>query len=155
MWVEELEAPPRAPSQPQARASTPPPQAAWEQPAAQAKIASALAEAMKLDGAIGVALANWELDQCLGVQGGREGLRIDVAVSGNCRVMRALSTCMARVGQKGSMQDVLITLDAQLHILTPLAAHDRLFLYIALDRSRGNLALARHRIGRIVGELAF
>lgn len=164
-WVEELDEPAPAPSQPQPRtvsavaaqpqASAAPPQAAWEGSAAQAKIAAALAEAMKLDGAIGAALANWELDQCLGVAGGREDLRLDVAVSGNCRVMRALSTCMARVGQKGSMQDVLITLDAQLHILTPLAAHDRLFMYIALDRGRGNLALARHRIGKIVGELVF
>lgn len=164
-WVEELDEPAPAPPQPQPRtvsaaapqpqASAVAPQVAWERPTAQAKIAAALAEAMKLDGAIGVALANWELDQCLGVAGGREDLRLDVAVSGNCRVMRALSSCMARVGQKGSMQDVLITLDAQLHILTPLAAHDRLFMYIALDRSRGNLALARHRIGKIVGELVF
>jgi len=131
------------------------PLAPWEQPAAQAKIAAALTQAMQLDGALGVALANWELDQCLGIQGGGEGLRIEVAVSGNCRVMRAMSACMARVGQKGGPQDIIIALDTQLHILTPLAAHDRLFLYVALDRSRGNLVLARHRLAKIVSELVF
>jgi len=62
---------------------------------------------------------------------------------------------MARVGQKGGPQDIIIALDTQLHILTPLAAHDRLFLYVALDRSRGNLVLARHRLAKIVSELVF
>jgi hypothetical protein len=148
--------PPERPlERPQPEASAAAPLAPWEGPEALVKIGRALAEAVKLDGAIGAALANWELDQCLGSQGGSDGLRLDVAVSGNCRVMRALTTCMARVGQRSSMQDVVITLDAQLHILTPLAAHDRLFLYIALDRSRGNLALARHRLARIVAELVF
>lgn len=148
-----------APSEP-VRAPAPvtaasPPLAPWEQPAAQARISAALTQAMQLDGALGAALANWELDQCLAVQGGAEGLRIEVAVSGNCRVMRAMSACMARTGQKGGPQDIVIALDTQLHILTPLAAHDRLFLYVALDRSRGNLVLARHRLTKIVGELVF
>lgn len=148
--------PPERPlERPQPEASAAAPLAPWEGPEAQVKIGRALAEAVKLDGAIGAALANWELDQCLGSQGGNDGLRLDVAVSGNCRVMRALTTCMARVGQRSSMQDIVITLDTQLHILTPLAAHDRLFLYVALDRSRGNLALARHRLARIVADLVF
>ena len=124
--------------------------APWERPETQVVIAHLLAEVMKLDGAIGAAVANWELDHSLGVLGGRGPLLVDVAVSGNCRVMRALMNAMTRLGLKSRVQDILVTLDEQSHILWPLAQHEGLFLYLAVDRARSNPALTRLRLQKIL-----
>ena len=35
---------------------------------------------------------------------------------------------------------------AQYHLIRPLARNPSLFLYVAIDKSRGNLGLARHRM---------
>lgn len=127
---------------------------AWEGPGASERIARALAEAMNIEGALGAAMAAWELDHTLGALG-TLGPPQEVVISGNCRVMRALLMTMTRLGMRTSIDDVLITLDEQLHILVPLPRHDELFLYLVVDRARGNLALTRHRVRKIVGDLAF
>lgn len=48
------------------------------------------------------------------------------------------------------VQVILISLDTQHHIMPPARnAEEQLFLYPALDRSRTNLALARHQLRRV------
>jgi hypothetical protein len=117
------------------------------------KIRGAVAEALDIDGAVAVALASWELDHSLGAVGG-PGEALEAAVSAHCRVMRAMSTVMTRVGSNTSFRDLLITADdGQLDILAPLRGDDGLFLWVAIDQRRGSLALARRRIQKIVGEL--
>jgi CheY-like chemotaxis protein len=145
--VEPVAAEPVAPSEP-------PPPPPWESPAAAATISRVLTEAMTIDGALGAAMAVWELDHTLGTRGSLGPHMVETAVAGNCRVMRALLTTLHRLGLRGGVHDVLITLDEQLHILTPLPRHDDLFLYVAIDRGRGNLAMTRHRLQKLLGELA-
>ncbi len=136
-------------------ASTPAPRpmreaASWEEPEAQAAISHLLNEAMKIDGVTRAMVANWELDHSVGVLAERLDPSADLAVSGDCRVMRALMSAMARLGFDSQVKDILITLDDQAHILWPLPQHDRLFLCLAVERARGNLALTRHRLAKIV-----
>lgn len=127
--------------------------APWEQAAAQVKIRGAIAEALDIDGAVAAALASWELDHSLGALG-RAGETLEVAVSGHCRVMRAMSTVLTRIGTNTSFRDLLITSeDGLLDILAPLRGEDGLFLWVAIDQRRGSLALARRTVQKIVGEL--
>ncbi|WP_051162651.1 hypothetical protein [Nocardia brevicatena] len=51
----------------------------------------------------------------------------------------------------------LITLSGQYHLIRPMTGRKSrgLFLYLALDRGRANLALARHRLRGIEEELEF
>jgi len=74
-------------------------------------------------------------------------------VTGHCRVMRAMSTGMSRIGMHASFRYLLITSeDGQLDVLAPLRGEDGLFLWVAIDQRRGSLALARRRVQKIVDE---
>ena len=118
-----------------------------------ANINKTIEEAMKIDGAIGVALADYESGLCLGTGGGGSRINIEVAAAGNCQVVKAKMNTMNELGIRGAIHDILITLDDQIHLIRPLKKYDNLFLYIAVDKAKGNLGLARHRLQKIESEL--
>ena len=56
---------------------------------------------------------------------------------------------------KDNIEDILITLGQQYHIIRPLTSRNTqgLFLYLVLIKSRANLALARHKLKSIEEDL--
>ncbi|MFE2938254.1 hypothetical protein ACFXKG_04145 [Streptomyces sp. NPDC059255] len=116
---------------------------------------TALKEAMAIEGALGVAVVDYESGLSLGTLGGGQGLDLEVAAAGNTEVVRAKIRTLATLDIEDSVVDILITLGKQYHLIRPLiSSHGSLFLYLALDRTRANLALARHNLKRIEAELA-
>jgi hypothetical protein len=120
-------------------------------------IETALKEAMAIDGAVGVALVDYESGMSLGTLGGGDGLDLDVAAAGNTEVVRSKMRVMSALALGDSIEDILITLGRQYHLIR-LIGDGRdggltLFLYLVLDRERSNLALARHHLRRIEGDL--
>jgi len=110
-------------------------------------IQSALQEAMAIDGALGVAVVDYESGMALGFLGGGQHLDLEVAAAGNTEVVRAKLRALAALAIDDVIEDILITLGTQYHLIRPLTrSQSSLFLYLALDRSRGNLALARHAL---------
>lgn len=118
-----------------------------------ASIADILAEAMRIEGALGAALADWQLGHCLGALGGGLSLDIEVAALGNCSVLAAKMAVIDRLGMQSKVHDILITLEDQIHLLRPLRHCKSLFLYLVLDRGRTNMTLARHRLGKLEADL--
>jgi hypothetical protein len=116
----------------------------------------ALKEAMSIPGAVGVTLVDYDSGMSLGSLGGGDWLDLDVAAAGNTEVVRAKLRVMASLGLDDSIEDILITLHRQYHVIRPLSArgNSTLFLYLVLDRERANLALARHSIKRIETSLS-
>ena len=68
-----------------------------------------------------------------------------VAAAGNAEVLKAKLKTMSELGLDDRIEDIVITLGTQVHLLRPLSSADAegLFLYVALDRSSSNLAIAR------------
>ncbi|NGO10763.1 hypothetical protein G5C60_24995 [Streptomyces sp. HC44] len=113
-------------------------------------IETALKEAMAVEGAIGVALVDYESGMSLGTLGGGPALDLELAAAGNTEVVRAKMRTLASLAMDDVIEDILITLGRQYHLIRPLTStKGTLFLYLALDRSRSNLALARHGLKRI------
>jgi hypothetical protein len=116
---------------------------------------TALKEAMQIDGAIGVALVDYTSGMALGTLGSSKELDLTVAAAGNTDVIRAKMRTMDLLKLKEEIEDILITLGTQYHLIRPLRSRggQGLFLYLALSKARANLAMARHQIKRIEEDL--
>ena len=113
---------------------------------------TALKECMTIDGAVGVCLVDWESGMSLGALGGGKYLDLDVAAAGNTEVIRAKMRTMESLRLDDTIEDILITLNKQYHLIRLLKNsrnEQGLFLYLVLERSKANLALARHSLKRI------
>jgi hypothetical protein len=113
-----------------------------------------LKRAMDIDGALGVALVEYSSGMCLGTAGGGE-LDLEVAAAGNTEVVRAKLRTMDKLGLGQQIEDILITLDRQYHLIRLIsgANGEGLFLYLALNRSQANLAMARRSLANLEREL--
>lgn len=107
-----------------------------------------LKEMMAIDGALGAAVVDYGSGMALGVQGGSKTLDLQVAAAGNTEVVRSKMRTIEQLGLKEEIEDILITLGGQYHVIRPVTGRKGkgLFLYLALDRGRANLALARHQM---------
>ncbi|WP_305783524.1 hypothetical protein [Symbioplanes lichenis] len=115
----------------------------------------ALKDAMQIDGAIGVALVDYTSGMALGIAGGTKEFDLSVAAAGNTDVVRSKLRAMEMLGIREGIEDMLITLENQYHLIRPLKGRqgEGLFLYLALLKSRANLAMARHQLKRIESSL--
>jgi hypothetical protein len=104
---------------------------------------------LEIDGCTGVCLVDSNSGMMLAAAGGAT-INLEVAAASNTEVMRAKRKAMKALNVVGEgLEDVLITLGKQYHILRPLTSNDTLFIFLALDRSRGNLAMARHILSQL------
>ncbi|HET6355361.1 MAG TPA: hypothetical protein VFG16_14285 [Streptomyces sp.] len=117
---------------------------------------TSLKEAMtSIEGSLGVALVDYTSGMALGTLGGGKDLDLAVAAAGNTDVIRAKVRTMEQLGLKDEIEDVLITLGDQYHLIRLLKGRsgNGLFLYLVLHKAKSNLAMARHRLKRIEAEL--
>ena len=112
---------------------------------------TALKEAMQIDGAIGVALVDYTSGMALGTMGSTKELDLTVAAAGNTDVVRAKMRTLDLLKMKDEIEDILITLGSQYHLIRPLRSRggQGLFIYLALLKNRANLAMARHQVKKI------
>lgn len=101
-----------------------------------------------IDGAVGAAVVDSGTGTCLGTVGGG-GIDLTAAATGNSEVVRAKLATIGNLRLTDGIEDILITLTTQYHLIRLLPTGRGLFLYVILDRRNGNLGMARHRLGEI------
>ncbi|MER6314134.1 hypothetical protein ABT237_10230 [Streptomyces sp. NPDC001581] len=108
-----------------------------------------------IEGALGAALVDYGSGMALGTVGGGKDLDLTVAAAGNTDVVRAKVRTMEMLGLKDEIEDILITLGSQYHLIRLLKGRGTsgFFLYLALDKGRANLAMARHQLKSIEADL--
>lgn len=118
-----------------------------------ATIKQTLDELMTLDGSMCAALVDSTSGMILGSIG--SGVDLEVAAAGNTEVVRAKAKTMRALGLNDVIEDILITLGKQYHIIRPCSRKEGVFLYFVLDKQRSNLAMARRKTQDVDKELAF
>ena len=116
-----------------------------------ASIKQSMDDLMSVDGAMCAALVDAGSGMVLGQIG--SGVDLEVAAAGNTEVMRAKMKTMKSLGLNDVIEDILITLGKQYHILRPAEKINGIFIYYVLDSGRANLALARRKIADVESKI--
>ena len=114
-----------------------------------ATIQESLNALLQLDGALAAAVVDANSGMLLGEAG--SGVDMELAAAGNTEVVRAKLKTMKSLNLNDVIEDILITLGKQYHIIRPLAAAEGIFVYYVLDKSKSNLALARRKLQEVEG----
>ncbi|GAA2348196.1 hypothetical protein OKJ48_44010 [Streptomyces kunmingensis] len=104
----------------------------------------------EVEGSLGAAVVDYNSGMALGTLGGGKDLDLSVAAAGNTDVIRAKMRTMQTLGLKDKIEDILITLGTQYHLIRPATGRsgNGLFIYLVIDKGRSNLAMARHHLKR-------
>ncbi|ORC20654.1 MULTISPECIES: hypothetical protein [Rothia] len=116
---------------------------------------TSIQELLSIEGATGAALVDISSGMAL-ASGGSPGFDLTVAAAGNSNVVRAKLKTMNDLGLNGNIEDIMITLSSQYHLINVLNASETsgLFVYLVLDRNTANLALARHKLNSVSARIS-
>lgn len=110
-------------------------------------------ELLSLDGALCAAVVDSNSGMMLGSAGA--GVDLEVAAAGNTEVVRSKMKVMRALGLNDVIEDILISLGKQYHIIRPSARKEGVFIYYVLDKQRANLAMARRKCQDVDKEMSF
>jgi hypothetical protein len=111
-------------------------------------VKEALDELMDIDGAVGAAVVDYENGMTLGTAGGRN-LDMELAGAGNTEVVRSERNIIHDLGLDGDIEDFLISLETSYHLIRMCENHEDVFMYLVIDRDKGNLGLSRRSIDKV------
>jgi len=117
-------------------------------------INESLEKLQRIDGFLGAALVDSESGMTLGMNSGGANLNLEIAAAGNTEVVRAKRKTVKNLNLRDDIEDILITLGKQYHLIRPMRSRPGVFFYVAVDRTRANLAMARLTLGDVEKDLA-
>jgi hypothetical protein len=104
-------------------------------------------------GVIAAAAVDLESGMTLASKTNRGDFDLAVASAYNSELVKQKMKIMHALNLKSALEDMLITLGDQLHLIK-LLPNKTSFLYLAADRSSTNLAILRSSVNRHCGSLA-
>lgn len=102
----------------------------------------------EISGFIGACLVDTETGLMMASEGG-ENFDLETAGAANVEVVKAKMNAAAMLGLDEPIEDILITLGSQFHLIRPLADTPSVFLYAALNKKDANLGMARVQVKKV------
>jgi predicted regulator of Ras-like GTPase activity (Roadblock/LC7/MglB family) len=103
-------------------------------------------------GFIAASLVDLESGMTLAVKSLRNDFDLTAASAYNSELVKQKLKIMHTLGLTGGIEDMLITLTDQIHLIKMV--NKATFLYLAVDKSRSNLAIVRSAVGKHAGLMA-
>ncbi|WP_382467393.1 hypothetical protein [Streptomyces ochraceiscleroticus] len=113
---------------------------------AVAGINETLRDLLKIDGVLGASVVDYYSRLLLGAIGHPAGPDLEKAALVDTDVVRAKLAALETLGYTPDrMEDILITLDDEYHLIRPLSrgGNDGIFLYVVMSRADADLAATR------------
>jgi len=101
-----------------------------------------------IGGFIGACLVDSETGLMMASEGGGK-LDLEAAGAANTEVVKAKLSAIEMLGLDDAIDDILITLGKQFHLIRPLEKTPTVFLYVALDKKAANLGMARVQVKKV------
>ncbi|WP_106745904.1 hypothetical protein [Yoonia maritima] len=102
----------------------------------------------EVGGFIGACLVDSETGLMMASEGGG-ALDLEAAGAANTEVVKAKLSAIEMLGLDDHIDDILITLGKQFHLIRPLDQTPTVFLYVALDKKLANLGMARVQVKNV------
>jgi len=106
-----------------------------------------------LDGVLACALVDDRTGASLGAWSRVTEFDVELAARGSADIVRAKMGLVEQLGITEPIEDICISLEAQYHVAIPLLALGPCFLFVAIDRARGNLGMARLKLSALASDL--
>jgi serine/threonine protein kinase len=103
----------------------------------------------EINGFIGGWLVDSESGFVMVGEGGGDAFDLEATMSANVGVARANFNAIDKLKLKDRLDDILISLGNELHLIRPLESTPKVFLCVALDKEAANPGLARLQMKRV------
>lgn len=104
------------------------------------------------NGFIAASLVDLESGMTLAVKSTRADFDLTAASAYNSELVKQKLKIMRTLGLTGTIEDMLITLSDQIHLVKLVSAST--FLYVAVDKKASNIAIVRSAVNRHAAVLA-
>jgi len=107
-----------------------------------------------ISGFIGACLVDSETGLMMAAEGSGN-FDLEGAAAANTEVVKAKLNAIKLLKLNDSIEDILITLGKQYHLIRPMEKAPTVFIYVALDRKAANLGMARVQVKNVEQNLSF
>jgi predicted regulator of Ras-like GTPase activity (Roadblock/LC7/MglB family) len=117
------------------------------------KVLSEVLEKISADasGFIAASLVDLDSGMTLAVRSVRSDFDLTAASAYNSELVKQKLKIMRTLGLTGSIEDMMITLNEQIHVIKLVGPST--FLYLAVDKKQSNLAIVRNAVNKHVAQL--
>lgn len=112
-----------------------------------------ISELRDVAGFIGACLVDAESGLMLAAEVSEIKFDLEAAGAANTEVVRAKNSAIDALGLNDKIEDILITLGTHYHLIRPLENNRNVFMYLAVDRKKANLGMARLKLKSVEGTL--
>ncbi|MBE9069207.1 hypothetical protein IQ260_21410 [Leptolyngbya cf. ectocarpi LEGE 11479] len=116
-------------------------------------IKESIQSALEIDGTIGTAIGDWGTGFSLGQASLNDNsfstAKLEQAIALNAEVIKAKNRAREGLQLTAPIEDILITLADQYHLIRICDLVEGVFFYLVLDREKANLGLARIKLRQI------
>jgi predicted regulator of Ras-like GTPase activity (Roadblock/LC7/MglB family) len=113
-----------------------------------------LSKASTIAGFIGACLVDLDTGLMLTSHGGGK-IDLEAASALSTEIMKANALAIEGMKLDDQVEDMLVSMGKQIHIMRPMRANPGVFLYVVLERAKANLGMARLQVKALEGEVTF